>query len=128
MCHLIDANYEGVPSRADWGVLLHLNYEHSSYNCGYNCSTVHPLIAVQRNVFYRKELLGCILHYHTVFTEIPYVLVQTSYYTLIVYAVVSFEWIAAKLFWLYFQTERRAQWGGCVYFLIESSNFDNYWV
>ena len=28
MCHLIDANYEGVPSRADYSVLLQLNCEH----------------------------------------------------------------------------------------------------
>jgi len=34
--------------------------------------------------------------------EIPYVFVQTTYYTLIVYAMVSFEWTAAKFFWFFF--------------------------
>lgn len=34
--------------------------------------------------------------------EIPYILVQTSYYTLIVYAMVGFEWTASKFFWFYF--------------------------
>ena len=37
-----------------------------------------------------------------VITEIPYVLVQTSYYTLIVYAMVGFQWTATKFFWFFF--------------------------
>lgn len=39
-----------------------------------------------------------------VFVEIPYVLVQTIYYTLIVYAMVCFEWTAVKFFWFFFIT------------------------
>lgn len=34
--------------------------------------------------------------------EIPYVFVQTTYYTLIVYAMMSFQWTAAKFFWFFF--------------------------
>ena len=34
--------------------------------------------------------------------EIPYVFVQTSYYTLIVYAMMSFQWTAVKFFWFFF--------------------------
>lgn len=37
-----------------------------------------------------------------VIVEIPYVFFQTTYYTLIVYAMVSFEWTAAKFFWFFF--------------------------
>lgn len=37
-----------------------------------------------------------------VIVEIPYVFFQTTYYTLIVYAMVSFEWTAAKYFWFFF--------------------------
>lgn len=37
-----------------------------------------------------------------VIIEIPYVFVQTTYYTLIVYAMVSFEWKAIKFFWFFF--------------------------
>lgn len=36
-----------------------------------------------------------------VIIEIPYVFVQTTYYTLIVYAMVSFEWTVAKFFWFF---------------------------
>lgn len=39
-----------------------------------------------------------------VVAEIPYIFVQTLYYTLIVYAMVSFEWEAAKFFWFFFVT------------------------
>lgn len=34
--------------------------------------------------------------------EIPYVFVQTTYYTLIIYAMMSFQWTAAKFFWFFF--------------------------
>lgn len=37
-----------------------------------------------------------------VIIEIPYVFVQTAYYTLIVYSMVGFEWTAAKFFWFFF--------------------------
>lgn len=37
-----------------------------------------------------------------VLVEIPYVFVETTYYTLIVYAMVSFEWTAAKFFWFFY--------------------------
>lgn len=36
-----------------------------------------------------------------VLIEIPYVLLQTAYYTVVVYAMVSFEWAAAKFFWFF---------------------------
>lgn len=39
-----------------------------------------------------------------VFVEIPFVLGQATYYTIIVYAMVSFEWAAAKFFWFFFIT------------------------
>ncbi|KAF3943211.1 hypothetical protein CMV_030208 [Castanea mollissima] len=71
-----------------------------------NCSTVQPIIAIERTVFYRERAAGMYsaMPYALaqVISEIPYVLVQTSYYTLIVYAMVAFEWTAAKFFWFFF--------------------------
>ncbi|OWM77713.1 ABC transporter G family member 29-like [Punica granatum] len=71
-----------------------------------NCSTVQPVVAVERTVFYRERAAGMYssLPYALaqVFCEIPYVFVQTSYYTLIVYAMVSFEWTVEKFFWFFF--------------------------
>lgn len=37
-----------------------------------------------------------------VIIEIPYVFIQTTYYTLIVYAMVSFQWKVEKFFWFFF--------------------------
>nr|GLL23468.1 ABC transporter G family member 35 [Ipomoea trifida] len=73
-----------------------------------NCSTVQPVVATERTVFYREKAAGMYsaLPYAMaqVICEIPYVLVQTTYYTLIVYAMVGFEWTAAKFFWFFFVT------------------------
>ncbi|KAJ9568576.1 hypothetical protein OSB04_004542 [Centaurea solstitialis] len=71
-----------------------------------NCQTIQPVIATERTVFYREKAAGMYsaLPYAMaqVFVEIPYVFFQTVYYTLIVYAMVSFEWTAAKYFWFFF--------------------------
>ncbi|KAK9099040.1 hypothetical protein Syun_026085 [Stephania yunnanensis] len=71
-----------------------------------NCSTVQPIVAVERTVFYREKAAGMYsaLPYAIaqVITEIPYVFIQTTYYTLIVYAMVSFQWSVEKFFWFFF--------------------------
>ncbi|MBA0807578.1 hypothetical protein Gohar_023374, partial [Gossypium harknessii] len=71
-----------------------------------NCSTVQPVVAIERTVFYRERAAGMYsaLPYALaqVFCEIPYIFVQTTYYTLIVYAMVGFQWTAAKFFWFFF--------------------------
>uniref|UniRef100_A0A7N1A3M5 ABC transporter domain-containing protein n=2 Tax=Kalanchoe fedtschenkoi TaxID=63787 RepID=A0A7N1A3M5_KALFE len=71
-----------------------------------NCSTVQPVVAIERTVFYRERAAGMYsaLPYAIaqVVVEIPYVLLQTSLYCAIIYAMVGFEWTAAKFFWFYF--------------------------
>ncbi|KAL0724493.1 hypothetical protein Bca4012_039092 [Brassica carinata] len=71
-----------------------------------NCSTVQPMVAVERTVFYRERAAGMYsaMPYaiSQVTCELPYVLIQTTYYSLIVYAMVGFEWTAAKFFWFLF--------------------------
>ncbi|XP_059456290.1 ABC transporter G family member 35-like [Corylus avellana] len=71
-----------------------------------NCSTVQPIVAVERTVFYRERAAGMYsaLPYALaqVIVEIPYVFAQTIYYTLPVYAMVCFEWTVAKFFWFFF--------------------------
>lgn len=37
-----------------------------------------------------------------VLVEIPYVLLQTTYYTLILYFMMGFEWIPSKFMWFFF--------------------------
>ncbi|XP_030525586.2 ABC transporter G family member 29-like [Rhodamnia argentea] len=71
-----------------------------------NCTTVQPIVAIERTVFYRERAAGMYssLAYALaqVMCEIPYVFVQTTYYTLIVYAMVSFQWTVEKFFWFFF--------------------------
>ncbi|XP_057725255.1 ABC transporter G family member 29-like isoform X1 [Arachis stenosperma] len=71
-----------------------------------NCQTVQPIVAIERTVFYREKAAGMYsaLPYAIaqVFAEIPYILFQTIYYSLIVYAMVSFEWKVEKFLWFFF--------------------------
>ncbi|XP_039160859.1 ABC transporter G family member 29 isoform X1 [Eucalyptus grandis] len=71
-----------------------------------NAATVQPVIAVERTVFYRERAAGMYsaLPYALaqVICELPFVFFQATYYTVIVYAMVCFEWTAAKFFWFFF--------------------------
>ncbi|XP_076904316.1 ABC transporter G family member 35-like [Bidens hawaiensis] len=71
-----------------------------------NSQTVQPVVATERTVFYRERAAGMYssLPYAMaqVFVEIPYVFLQTVYYSLIVYSMVSFEWKVDKFFWSFF--------------------------
>ncbi|KAI0487906.1 hypothetical protein KFK09_027729 [Dendrobium nobile] len=71
-----------------------------------NCSTVQPVVSVERTVFYRERAAGMYsaLPYALaqVVVEIPYVVIQAAYYTLIVYSMMNFDWTASKFFWFYF--------------------------
>ncbi|GAB2293477.1 transcription factor [Dionaea muscipula] len=73
-----------------------------------NCGTVQPVVAVERTVFYRERAAGMYsaLPYALaqVIVEIPYVLIQAAYYSVIVYGMVRFQWTAVKFFWFFFIT------------------------
>ncbi|KAJ4873477.1 ABC transporter G family member 29 [Raphanus sativus] len=72
----------------------------------HNSTSVQPLVAVERTVFYRERAakMYSALPYALaqVVCEVPYVLFQTTYYTLIVYAMLCFEWTVVKFFWFFF--------------------------
>ncbi|KAK9054686.1 hypothetical protein SSX86_025765 [Deinandra increscens subsp. villosa] len=73
-----------------------------------NASAVQPVVDVERTVFYRERAAGMYsalpYAFAQVLVEIPYVLVQTGVYSVIVYSMIGFEWTAAKFFWyLFFQ-------------------------
>ncbi|KAJ8510203.1 hypothetical protein OPV22_000637 [Ensete ventricosum] len=71
-----------------------------------NCATVQPLVAIERTVFYRERAAGMYsavpYALAQVLVEIPYVIAQAVYYSVIVYAMMSFQWTAAKFFWFFF--------------------------
>ncbi|XXG63718.1 hypothetical protein AAC387_Pa05g1841 [Persea americana] len=71
-----------------------------------NSSSVQPVVAVERTIFYRERAAGLYsalpYAFGQVTIELPYVLVQTLIYGLIVYAMIGFEWTGSKFFWYLF--------------------------
>uniref|UniRef100_A0A0R0KQH1 ABC transporter domain-containing protein n=1 Tax=Glycine max TaxID=3847 RepID=A0A0R0KQH1_SOYBN len=71
-----------------------------------NAYSVQPVVAAERIVFYRERAAGMYsalpYAFAQVLIEIPYVLVQAVVYSLIVYAMIGFEWTVAKFFWFLF--------------------------
>ncbi|KAL2642603.1 hypothetical protein R1flu_010190 [Riccia fluitans] len=68
-----------------------------------NASSVQPVVSVERAVFYRERAAGMYgpLPYASAQAaiEIPYIFVQTMIYGVITYAMIQFEWTAAKFLW-----------------------------
>ncbi|XP_065867193.1 pleiotropic drug resistance protein 1-like [Euphorbia lathyris] len=72
-----------------------------------NASSVQPIVAVERTVFYRERAAGMYsalpYAFAQVVIEIPYIFVQAVVYGVIVYSMNGYEWSASKFFWyLYF--------------------------
>ncbi|KAK8595741.1 hypothetical protein V6N12_064251 [Hibiscus sabdariffa] len=71
-----------------------------------NALSVQPVVAVERTVFYRERQAGMYSALPYAFgqavIELPYILVQTVIYGVIVYAMIGFEWTAPKFFWYLF--------------------------
>ncbi|KAK3416804.1 hypothetical protein EUGRSUZ_H02564 [Eucalyptus grandis] len=71
-----------------------------------NASSVQPVVAVERTVFYRERAAGMYsaLPYALaqVLIEVPYVLMQAISYGIIVYVMIGFKWTVAKFFWYLF--------------------------
>ncbi|XP_077211790.1 pleiotropic drug resistance protein TUR2-like isoform X2 [Tasmannia lanceolata] len=71
-----------------------------------NASSVQPVVAVERTVFYRERAAGMYsalpYAFSQVAIEVPYVMAQTLSYALIVYSMIAFQWTAAKFFWQVF--------------------------
>ncbi|GER36587.1 pleiotropic drug resistance protein [Striga asiatica] len=66
-------------------------------------STVQPVVAIERTVFYREKAAGMYSALPYAFSqfliEIPYVFVQSIVYAVIVYSMMGFDWTAEKFFW-----------------------------
>ncbi|KAK3123186.1 hypothetical protein QOZ80_8AG0625730 [Eleusine coracana subsp. coracana] len=71
-----------------------------------NCTSVQPVVAVERTVFYRERAAGMYSAFPYAFgqviIELPYALLQSILYAVIVYAMIGFEWTAVKFFWYLF--------------------------
>ncbi|CAA0839121.1 ABC transporter G family member 40 [Striga hermonthica] len=71
-----------------------------------NAVSIQPVVGVERTVFYRERAAGMYssMPYAIaqVAIEFPYILAQALVYGIIVYAMIGFEWTAAKFFWYIF--------------------------
>ncbi|GMQ08798.1 hypothetical protein CsSME_00052377 [Camellia sinensis var. sinensis] len=71
-----------------------------------NASSVQPVVAVERTVFYRERAAGMYsampYAFAQVIIELPHIFAQAIVYGVIVYAMIGFEWTVAKLFWYLF--------------------------
>ncbi|KAF3450815.1 hypothetical protein FNV43_RR06904 [Rhamnella rubrinervis] len=71
-----------------------------------NASSVQPVVAIERTVFYREKAAGMYSDlayaFSQVMIEIPYIFWQALVYGVIVYAMIGFEWTVAKFFWYLF--------------------------
>ncbi|KAI3986333.1 hypothetical protein MKX01_002178 [Papaver californicum] len=71
-----------------------------------NTSSVQPVVAVERTVFYRERAAGMYsalpYAFGQVVIEIPYIFIQSLVYGVIVYSMIGFEWTPAKFFWYLF--------------------------
>ncbi|WVZ69760.1 hypothetical protein U9M48_018495 [Paspalum notatum var. saurae] len=71
-----------------------------------NSTSVQPVVAVERTVFYRERAAGIYSAFPYAFgqvaIELPYALAQDIIYGIIVYSMIGFEWTAAKFFWYLF--------------------------
>ncbi|KAL4559958.1 hypothetical protein LXL04_032104 [Taraxacum kok-saghyz] len=73
-----------------------------------NASAVQPVVDIERTVFYRERAAGMYsalpYAFAQVLVEIPYIFAQSVVYCAIVYAMIGFDWTAAKFLWyLFFQ-------------------------
>ncbi|KDO58233.1 hypothetical protein CISIN_1g000541mg [Citrus sinensis] len=71
-----------------------------------NAASVQPVVSIERTVFYRERAAGMYSALPYAFAqaliEIPYIFVQSVTYGVIVYAMIGFEWTAAKFLWYQF--------------------------
>ncbi|KAH7352818.1 hypothetical protein KP509_19G065600 [Ceratopteris richardii] len=73
-----------------------------------NANTVQPVVSIERTVFYRERGAGMYSALAYAFAqaaiEIPYCLLQSAVYTLLIYVMVNFHWSAGKFFYFFYFT------------------------
>ncbi|XP_050366568.1 pleiotropic drug resistance protein 1-like [Argentina anserina] len=71
-----------------------------------NASSVQPVISIERIVFYRERAAGMYSAFPYAFgqvvIEIPYTLVQTILYVVVVYTMIGYDWTVSKFCWHFF--------------------------
>ncbi|KAL9443070.1 hypothetical protein AB3S75_016429 [Citrus x aurantiifolia] len=68
-----------------------------------NATSVQPVVAVERTVFYRERAAGMYsalpYAFGQVVIELPHIFIQAIIYGVIVYAMIGFDWTVSKFLW-----------------------------
>ncbi|KAL9440125.1 hypothetical protein AB3S75_018895 [Citrus x aurantiifolia] len=68
-----------------------------------NATSVQPVVAVERTVFYRERAAGMYsalpYAFGQVVIELPHIFIQAVIYGVIVYAMIGFDWTVSKFLW-----------------------------
>uniref|UniRef100_A0A7N0ZRG4 ABC transporter domain-containing protein n=1 Tax=Kalanchoe fedtschenkoi TaxID=63787 RepID=A0A7N0ZRG4_KALFE len=71
-----------------------------------NTTSVQPVVAIERTVFYRERAAGMYSELPYAFAQVAietiYVAIQTFLYSLILYTMIGFYWQAQKFLWFYY--------------------------
>ncbi|GAB4850125.1 transcription factor [Ancistrocladus abbreviatus] len=71
-----------------------------------NANSTLPVVGIERTVFYRERAAGMYSALPYAFAqaliEVPYIFIQAIVYGTIMFAMIGFEWSAAKFFWYLF--------------------------
>ncbi|RDX73571.1 ABC transporter G family member 39, partial [Mucuna pruriens] len=71
-----------------------------------NASSVQPVVAIERTIFYRERAAGMYSALPYAFGQVAietiYNAIQTAIYSLILYSMIGFEWKATNFFWFYY--------------------------
>ncbi|KAK7396652.1 hypothetical protein VNO78_17807 [Psophocarpus tetragonolobus] len=71
-----------------------------------NASSVQPVVAIERTIFYRERAAGMYSALPYAFGQVAieaiYNAIQTAIYSLILYSMIGFDWKATNFFWFYY--------------------------
>ncbi|KAF7069741.1 hypothetical protein CFC21_075324 [Triticum aestivum] len=95
-----------IGSQQDLFNLLGATYAAVFFLGAANCITVQPVVSIERTVFYREKAAGMYSPLSYAFAqtcvEVIYNIAQGIEYTVIIYAMIGYEWKAAKFFYFLF--------------------------
>ncbi|KAF8643988.1 hypothetical protein HU200_066628 [Digitaria exilis] len=95
-----------IDSQQDLYNLLGATYAATFFLGASNCMTVQPVVSIERAVFYREKAAGMYSPLSYAFAqacvEVMYNILQGILYTVIIYAMIGYDWKADKFFYFLF--------------------------
>ncbi|PQQ20294.1 pleiotropic drug resistance protein 1-like isoform X1 [Prunus yedoensis var. nudiflora] len=96
-------SYDGL---AIWNNFLGSWLQKATAKRSFTSNGFYPVVGTERMVFYRERAAGMYSAFPFAFgqavIEIPYTLIQTIIYGVLVYSMVGFHWTVSKFFWYLF--------------------------